>query len=174
MRNKIRLIILAAVLAVLLCACGQKVDENAVIENNATAKVTCEDDVYEISGQTVTMNGSVLAEDIGAIEEKLVLLGNKLYFNTDEGTKYISLKNGKIKKFGNGQIVYAKGKWLYYNNIDLYMVSVTDGKQSLLYRREKDQNQLSFKEEADDGKIIFTDGERDYYLKDGGETLTEM
>lgn len=158
---------------VLLCSCGQEIDEDAVIENNATSKVTADGNVFEISGGTITMNGSVIAENVDANEEKLVVLGNKIYFNTDEGTKYLSLKNGKIKKFGNGQIVYAKGIWLYYNNIDLYMVSVTDGKQSLLHQRTEDQPMLQFKEDTGE-KIIFTDGEKDYYIKNDGTALTEM
>ena len=157
--------LLPMLLAVLmLCACGQEIDEEQNIENNATARVTAGDNVFELKDQTVTMNGEVMAENIGANEEKLVVLGNKVYFNTDEGTKYISMKNGKIKKFGKGRIIYAKGTWLYYENIGLYMVSA---KQSLLH-----ETALEFKEETDK-KIIFTDGEKDYGLKFNGKTLSE-
>ena len=158
---------LKRLLPMLLGACGQEIDEEQNIENNATARVTAGDNVFELKDQTVTMNGEVMAENIGANEEKLVVLGNKVYFNTDEGTKYISMKNGKIKKFGKGRIIYAKGTWLYYENIGLYMVSAKDGKQSLLH-----ETALEFKEETDK-KIIFTDGEKDYGLKFNGKTLSE-
>ena len=107
------------------------------------------------------------ADNIGANEEKIVVLGNKVYFNTDDGTKYISMKNGKIKDFGAGKIIYARGQWLYYENIGLYMVSAKDGKQSLLH-----ETALQFKEETDK-KIIFTDGEKDYGLKFDGKELSE-
>ncbi len=170
--NKPVIFSVLALCILLLCSCGQEIDEDQVIENNATSKVTAGDNEFEISGQTVKMNGIVLADDIGASEEKIVVLGDKVYFNTEEGTKYISTKNGKIKKFGNGKIIYAKGRWLYYENIDLYMVSVTDGKQSLLHQRDLKKNPLEFKEETDK-KIIFTDGEKDYSLKIGGTALTE-
>lgn len=172
MKNKALLSVLL-VTALLLSSCGkQQIDENAVIENNATACVTADGDVFKIESDTVTMNGSLLAKDIGANEEKLVVLGNKVYFNTDEGTKYISLKNGKIKKFGAGEIVYAKWKWLYYNNIDLYAVSVTDGEQKLLHQRTEGQAQLQFKEDTGE-RVIFTDGERDYYIEKDADKLIE-
>ena len=164
--NRLKRIIPLLLLALLLCACGQQIDEDQVIENNATAKVTAGDKVYEISGQTVTVNGEVLADNIGANEEKIVVLGEKVYFNTDDGTKYINSK-GKIKNFGAGKIIYARGQWLYYENIGLYMVSAQDGKQSLLH-----ETSLEFKEETDK-KIIFTDGKKDYGLKFDGKELSE-
>lgn len=167
-----RLLPLLMLAAVVLCGCGQEIDENQVIKNNATAEVTAGDDVYRIEDQTVTMNGAVLAEDIGANEEKIIVLGNKVYFNTDDGTKYISTKNGKIKSFGAGRMIYARGQWLYYENIDLYMVSAKDGKQRLLYQAPLDKPRLEFKEETDK-KIIFTDGEKDYGLKFDGTELSE-
>lgn len=155
--NKIKKIISLLLLATLLCSCGQKIDEDQVIKNNATANVTAGEDLYELSDQTVTVNGTVLAEHIGANEEKIVVLGNKVYFNTDEGTKYIT-KNGKIKDFGKGRVIYGKGQWLYYENIGLYRVSVLDGKQSLL-----SETALEFAEEVDES-IIFTDGDNRYVL----------
>ncbi len=170
--NRLKKVSALLLALMLLSACGQEIDENIVIENNATSLVTAGEDEFEISGQSVTMNGLTLAEDIGASEEKIVVLGNKVYFNTDEGTKYISTKNGKIKKFGNGKVIYGKGEWLFYENIDLYMVNVVDGKQKLLNQRDLKKNPLEFKEETDT-KIIFTDGEKDYAMKIGGTTLTE-
>ncbi len=167
MRNKL----LAAVLAVLcLCVsgCGKYViDEDAVIENNATASVTAEDVLYELKDDSIYADGELLAGDIGASEEFIVVLGNKVYFNTEEGTKYALTKNGKIKKFGNGRIIYARGLWLYYQNKSLFAVNAQDGKYIML----KDPAP-EFKEDTG-SKLIFTDGEKDYSLKYDGRTLTE-
>ncbi len=157
------------ILAAALCSCGQKIDEDIVIENNATASVMAGDEVYEISDDTITVNGAILASDVGAIEDKLFVVGNgKVYFNASGEARYVLTKNGKVKTFGKGKIIYARGEWLYYENIGLYMVNVIDGKQSLLH-----ETALKFKEETDK-RIIFTDGEKDYGLKFDGTTLSEV
>lgn len=168
MRNKAIIVVFSLMTAILLCACGQKADYTVTAENNGTAEVTVGEDVYAISGQTVTLNGAVLAENIDANEEKIIVLGGKVFFNTDEGTKYISPKNGKIKKFGNGRAIYGKGEWIYYENIGLYRVNLANGQQGLLH-----ETALSLKEETDEG-IVFTDGEKEYLLKDGADALEEI
>ena len=165
--NKLKKLIPILLIALVLCSCGQKVDENQVIENNATAEVTAGDNVYKLSGQTATLNGTVLADNIGANEEKLVVLGNKVYFNTDEGTKYINQK-GKIKDFGAGRVIYGKGQWLYYINVDLYRINVVDGKQKMISEEAEE-----FLEETEDG-IVFTDGKKNYLLKPDADELVEM
>ena len=165
--NKLKKIIPLLILALLLSACGQKVDENQVVENNATAMVTAGEDVYELNDQTVTRNGAILAENIGTDEDIIVVLGNKVYFNTTEGTKYIN-KNGKIKDFGKGRAIYGKGQWLYYENIGLYRVSVLDGTQGLLSKTA-----LEFARETEGG-IVFTDGEKEYILAPDAEELEEI
>lgn len=171
----IKIIAAFMLLIAVLTGCGREFDDSVVIENNATAKVTAGENVFEISGDDVTMNGKLLAANTGACEEKIVVLGGKVYFNTDEGAKYINIKNGKIKKFGAGRIEYAQGRWVYYNNIDLYMINVVDGKQNLLHQRDMANNQpeLHFKE--DDGEnLIFTDGTKDYSIKKNGTALAEI
>lgn len=173
--RKIKLTALVLALLLIFTACGrEKVDADAVVEGNATSKVTAGDNVFEIENSTVRMNGEVLAGGIGAAEDVIYVLGNKVYFNTDEGAKYISTKNGKIKNFGAGRIVYAQGEWLYYNNTDLYMVNVNDGKQNLLHQRDiaGGQPELSFKEDTGE-KIYFTDGTKTFYVKKNGTALTE-
>lgn len=163
----------AAVL--LLAACGgEKADPDAVIEGNATSRVTAGGDVFEIASDTVTKNGEVLASGIGADEDVIFVLGGKVYFNTAEGAKYIKIKNGKIKDFGDGRVVYAKGEWIYYNNADLYMINVNDGKQTLLHQRDIAGGQPELGFMADDGeKIYFTDGTKTFYIKKNGTALTE-
>ena len=168
MRNRVKKVMLPLLAVILLCSCGQKADYTLAAENNATSEVTVGEDVYAISGQTVTRNGAVMAEDIGASEEKIIVLGGKVYFNTDEGTKYISPKNGKIKKFGKGRAIYGKGEWIYYENIGLYRVNLADGQQGLLH-----ETALEFKDETDEG-IVFTDGEKEFLLKDGADELEEL
>ena len=165
--NKLKKMIPVLILVLLLSACGQKVDENQIIENNATAEVTVGENVYKISGQTVTRNDMVLADNIGANEEKIVVLGEKVYFNTDDGTRYINSK-GKIKDFGAGRVIYGKGQWLYYINVDLYRVNVVDGQQKMISEEAKE-----FVEETEDG-IVFTDGEKNYILANDAEELTKM
>ncbi len=165
--NKIIKVIVPLAAAILLCACGQKPDYTAAVQNNATAEVTVGEDVYAISGQTVTRNGAVLAENIGADEEKIVVLGGKVYFNTEEGTKYISPKNGKIKDFGKGRAIYGKGEWLYYENIGLYRVNLANGQQGVLH-----DSALEFEEDTDEG-IVFTDGEKRFLLRNGADELEE-
>ena len=171
--NRVKKIIPLLLLVLLLSACGQKVDENQVVENNATAEVTVEDNVYKISGQTVTLNDKVLTDNIGANEEKIVVLGNKVYFNTDDGTKYINSK-GKIKDFGAGRAVYGKGLWLYYVNVDLYRVNVVDGKYDLLFKKDpEDKSSVDFVEETEDG-LVFAVGEKNYILSNDADELTAM
>ena len=165
--NRVKKIIPILLLVLLLSACGQKIDENLVIENNATAEVTAGDNVYKISGQTVTLNDKVLADNIGANEERIVVLGNKVYFNTDNGTKYIN-RQGKIKDFGAGRVIYGKGQWLYYINVDLYRINVVDGKQKMISEVAKE-----FVEEREEG-IVFTDGEKNYFLATNADELVEM
>lgn len=167
--NKIKITAVIFIMVLVLGGCGKYViDENAVIENNATACVTMEGDTFEIKDDCVYMNGNLLAKDIGSTDDYIVALGNKVYFNTDEGTKYILLKNGKIKKFGAGRIIYARGQWLYYQNISLFAVNAQDGKYMML----KDPAP-EFKEDTGE-KLIFTDGEKDYSLKYNGKTLYEV
>ena len=166
---------LIAALALLLCGCGaDKVDPEAEVSGNATSRVTAGENEFEISGGVITMNGETLASKTNADEDKLFVLGGRVYFNTAEGAKYVSVKNGKIKKLGKGRLVYAKGEWLYYNNADLYMINVNDGRQQLLHQRDIAAGQPLLSFESDDGeKIWFTDGEKRFYIKKNGTALTE-
>ena len=170
-----RLLPLLAAAALLFCGCGaDKVDPDAEVAGNATSRVTADDNTFDISGETITMNGETLAKSTGADEEKLFVLGGRVYFNTPEGARYVFVKNGKIKKVGKGRVVYAKGEWLYYNNADLYMINVNDGRQQLLHQRDLAAGQPLLSFDGDDGdKIWFTDGEKRFYIKKNGTALTE-
>lgn len=167
MRNKLLAAVLAG-LCLLVSGCGKYViNEDADIENNATASVTAEGVLYELKDDSIYADGKLLAENIGASEDFIVVLGNKVYFNTEEGTKYALTKNGKVKKFGNGRIIYARGLWLYYQNISLFAVNAQDGEYIML----KDPAP-EFKEDTG-STLIFTDGEKDYSIEYNGRAFTE-
>lgn len=162
-------IIIALFAALIMCGCGAfDIDENAVIENNATATVSTDGNVFELKDDSVYMNGALLAADIKSTDDFLVVLGNKVYFNTNEGAKYVLMKNGKIKSFGDGRIIYARGEWVYYQLVSLFAVNAQDGQYMMLH-----DPALEFKEDTGE-KVIFTDGEKDYSLKYDGKTLNEV
>ncbi len=141
------------------CGCeGVVLDENEVIENNGTSKVIRGDVTYTSEGEKVYKNGELLAQVEGAKDDKVFALGEYLYKNTNEGAMQISIEKGKVKKFGSGEILSAKGRWIYYKSDDnkakvmsMYKVDMIEGRLVFLF--EGDTVSV---EETEDNVLLLT------------------
>lgn len=142
--RKITAFILILCLCGALCACGQGVvlDENEVIIGNGTGEVVKNNDTYTIDGEWIVADGRGGLCVIGSSTDgKIFALGEYLYVNTPEGAMQVSIKTGKKKKFGNGEIIGAGGRYLYYQSSDnkvgsmiVYKIDMIDGRQRNLFQ----------------------------------------
>ena len=140
MKKRIIALMMLVVLCLAGCGEGVKLDENEVIVGNGTWQVTREDDVYMIMDNNVLKNEETLCVIDNIKEYKIFLLGEYLYVNTTEGAKQIEIESGKMKKFGSGDIVAARGRWIYYQSEDnkqktmtLYKIDMKEGRQLMLF-----------------------------------------
>ncbi len=137
-------VILVLCLCIALSACGQGVvlDENEVVVGNGTGTVVKNNYTYTIDGESIVVDGNGELCVIGtSTDGKIFGLGEYLYVNTPEGAMQISIENGKKRKFGNGEIIAAKGKYIYYQSEDnkvgnmiVYKINMVDGSQRNLFQ----------------------------------------
>ncbi len=128
----------------LLSGCANNViDENEVIDGNGTDTIVKNGVTYTIENGEIFSDGVPLASLENSTSDTLFAMGNYLYANTEDGAMQISLKNGKVKKFGSGEIIAAKGIWIYYTSdkseprgMSLYKIDMTGGKQYTLIQGE--------------------------------------
>ena len=141
-RLKIIKVISLFLCVLLLTACGEGVvlDENEIIEGNGTAELIKEGVPYKYESGVITKNGETIAELTSPKDDKLFALGQYLYANTEDGAMQIRISDGKVKKFGAGDIVAAKGKWIYYKSdkskvrgMSLYKIDMKEGREVLLF-----------------------------------------
>lgn len=165
--KKITALILCVVLSIGVASCGKGVnlDENEVIAGNGTDKVEKNGVIYTLS------NGSIFADGvnictISSTDNKLFALGEYLYVNTSDGAKQISVSDGKIKKFGTGDILAAKGRWIYYKSdnskvrgMSLYKVDMIEGRQVLLF-----EDDVVSTQEIEDGVFLFISPDKTEYV----------
>lgn len=156
--NKIKslFILLAALIALSACR-GVVLDENEVITGNGTDTVIRENATYTYEGGVIKKDGEALASLSEPSDEALFALGEYLYANTAEGTMQIRISDGRVKKFGSGVILAAKGRWIYYKSdlsqargMSLYKIDMMEGRELLLF----EGNPTEVKEDGD--TFIFT------------------
>ena len=130
------------VIALCFSGCGKGVvlDENEVIEGNGSAKVTKAGVIYSYEKGCVKKDGADFAEVQNAKDDKLFALGEYLYANTEDGAVQIRISDAKTKKFGAGDILAAKGRWIYYKSdksqvrgMSLYKIDMKEGREVLLF-----------------------------------------
>lgn len=137
--------IMAFVLVLCICAalgaCGVKLDENEAIVGNGTWQVTKGDSVYAIMDNVITKDNIVLYEIDNIKTYTLFALGEYLYVNTTDGAMQLTLDGSKMKRFGSGEIIAAKGRWIYYQtednkvgNMIVYKIDMIDGRQLNLFQ----------------------------------------
>lgn len=164
-------IILALALCLALCACGQGVvlDENEVIIGNGTGEVVKNNDTYTLEGEWIIADGKGGLCVIGtSTDGKIFALGEYLYVNTPEGAVQVSIKTGKKKKFGNGEVIGAGGRYLYYQSSDnkvgsmiVYKIDMVDGSQRNLF-----QDTIVSVELIDNGVYLFTGESGNRYVNE--------
>lgn len=168
--KKFSAIFLTVLMCVLFVACGKGVslDENEAITGNGTTSVTKAGTTYTLTGGKVTAGDTVLYEFDNLINEKLFALGDYLYVNTTDGAMQLSINGGKKHKFGTGEILAAKGRWIYYKSdnskvrgMSLYKVDMIEGRQILLF-----EDDIITTEEIKDGTFLFVSPEGTRYVND--------
>lgn len=153
---------MAAILCLAACR-GVVLDENETITGNGTAEIVKENVTYTYKSGVIYKDGELLASLENASDESLFALGEYLYANTSDGAMQIRIANGKVKKFGSGLILAAKGRWIYYKSdlskvrgMSLYKIDMLEGREVLLFegdpiKAEEDGDTFTFITE--DGKV---------------------
>lgn len=188
--DKMKKTVLILMLAVMcLCGCGRGVvlDENEKIDGNGTSEVVKQGEKYTNDGTTVYKNGEAFCEPKEMKDNRLFALGEYLYVNTHKGAMQIDIKSAKIRKFGNGEIVAAGGKFIYYQSSDnkvgnmiLYKINMTDGAQLQLFQdtivdvKILGDDVFWFKGESGNEYVNALDSDEGMFYKDRtGENETE-
>lgn len=141
---KLKILALVLCLSFILsgCGCGNGVilDENEDIVGNGTWQVTKGGSVYTIMNNTISKDDTVLYEIDNIKNYALFALGEYLYVNTTEGAYQLRLDGSKMSKFGAGEILAAKGRWIYYQSdksqvrgMSMYKIDMKEGREVLLY-----------------------------------------
>lgn len=190
MMKKLISILLSVIICVALSACGQGVvlDENEVIIGNGTGTVIKNNDTYTIDGEWI------IVDEIGGLctigsstDGKIFALGEYLYVNTPEGAMQISIKTGNKKKFGNGEVIGAGGKFIYYQSKDnkvgsmiVYKINMVDGSQRNLFQdtiievKEIEKGVFYFRGESGNEYVNpLNDNDGYFYHEWLGEDVTE-
>lgn len=161
--KRVKLIALLCAALILAGCRGVVLDENEVIPGNGTSEVTKAGVTFLYSGGVILKDGEMLAELEGPADEKLFALGEYLYANTAEGAMQIRISDGRVKKFGSGEILAAKGRWIYYQSdlskvrgMSLYKIDMIEGRELLLF--EGNTVEVSEKDDiftftTDEGKV---------------------
>lgn len=139
--NKLKAVLLLLAALICLAGCGGVVlDENEITEGNGTDSLVKEGAVFTYKDGVIYKEKEVLASLEGASDESLFALGEYLYANTEEGVMQIRISDGKVKKFGSGVILAAKGRWIYYKSdlskargMSLYKIDMLEGREVLLF-----------------------------------------
>ncbi|MBQ8002793.1 MAG: hypothetical protein IJ297_05060 [Clostridia bacterium] len=169
--KKIVSIALLICMCLSLCACGVKLDENEAIVGNGTWQVTKSGDVYTIMDNTVKKNDAVLYEINNIKDYKLFALGEYLYVNTLDGAMQLFIDGSKMKKFGSGDIIAARGRWIYYQSKDnkvgnmiVYKIDMVEGRQLNLF-----QDTITTVEMIEPDVFLFTGESGNEYINELNE-----
>ncbi len=142
MKRKISALLLCIVFLLSGCGCAKGVilDESETIVGNGTWQVTKGDSVYTIMNNNIMKDDVVLYQIDNIKTYTLFALGEYLYVNTTEGAMQLKLDGSKISKFGAGEILAAKGRWIYYQSdksqvrgMSMYKIDMKEGREVLLY-----------------------------------------
>lgn len=174
--------LIAAALAILcLAGCGKGValNEDEIIEGNGSASLVKEGSSYSYEDGTIKKDGEILTTVENAKDGKLFALGEYLYANTADGAVQIRISDAKTKKFGAGEILAAKGRWIYYKSdksrvrgMSLYKIDMKEGREVLLFEGDarlsgEEDNVFTFV--TDDG-VIYTNELNSDEAETEGET----
>ncbi len=162
--NKLKTVILLLAALICLAGCGGVVlDENEITEGNGTDSLVKAGAAFTYKDGVIYKENEVLASLEGASDDSLFALGEYLYANTEEGVKQIRISDGKVKKFGAGVILAAKGRWIYYKSdlskargMSLYKIDMIEGREVLLFEGDPTEAQNdgdSFTFITSDGKV---------------------
>ncbi len=187
--KKILCFILAvcALLSLAGCSGGVVLDENEVIENNGTSSVTKGGSVYQNDGGCITKDGEELAVLENVTDDRLFALGEYLYVNTEEGAMQIAVATSKVRKFGNGEIIGAFGRWVYYQSEDnkvgnmiVYKIDMKEGRQLNIFQdtiievKEIEDDVIYFKGISGNEYINEVNDDNGYFYNEWlGEDVTE-
>lgn len=162
------LLALTFLMGLAACGGGVKLDENEAIVGNGTWQLTKGDSVYTIMDNVVTKDNAVLYEINNIKDYKLFALGEYLYVNTTEVAMQLKLDGSKIKKFGSGEIIAAKGKWIYYQSEDnkvgnmiVYKIDMITGRQLNIF-----QDTITAVEEIEPGVFYFAGESGNEYINE--------
>ncbi|MBR5535734.1 MAG: hypothetical protein IKU60_03710 [Clostridia bacterium] len=168
--KKTAALLMIFILCLSLTGCGEgvKIDPDEVIVGNGTWQITKGESVYTIIDNIVTKDEEVLYEIDNIKSYNLYALGEYLYVNTQEGAMQLKLDGSRMKKFGNGEVVAAGGKCLYYQSEDnkvgnmiVYKIDMTDGRQLNLF-----QDTITSVELIDHGVLLFNGVSGNQYVNE--------
>ncbi|MGM9552106.1 MAG: hypothetical protein ACI3XA_07615 [Clostridia bacterium] len=180
-------VILMMCLCLSFASCGVNLDENEEIIGNGTWQVTKGGSVYTIENNYVTRDNEIICEFDNIKNYNLFALGEYLYVNTTDGAMQITLDGKKIHKFGNGEIIGAKGRWIYYQSEDnkvgnmiTYKIDMVEGRQLNLFQdtivevEQIENDVFYFKGESGNEYINELNDDNGYFYYDWlGEDVTE-
>lgn len=176
----------------ILAGCrGVVLDENEEIVGNGTWQVTKGGSVYTVYDNTISKDNVVLYEidDMKTYDGsyKLFALGEYLYVNTEKGAMQLTADGKTKKKFGSGEIIAAKGRWIYYQSDDnkvksmiVYKIDMKEGRQLNVFQdtieevMEIDNNVFYFKGISGNEYINELNDDNGYFYGEWlGEDVTE-
>ena len=182
-------IILAVVLCLSLAACsgGVQLDENEVVKGNGTPALLKRGITYTLQDGTIYADSTALYTFDDITTEQLFTLGEYLYVNTQKGAMQLTLDGKKTHKFGSGEIIGAKGKFIYYQSEDnkvgsmiVYKINMIDGSQRNLFQdtilevKELENSVMYFKGESGNEYVNPLNDPNGYFYHEWfGEDVTE-
>lgn len=188
--KKIFLAVMVCVFILTGCK-GVVLDENEDIVGNGTWQVTKGGSVYTVYDNIISKDNDVLYEidDMKAYDGayKLFALGEYLYVNTEKGAMQLALDGKTKKKFGNGEIIAAKGRWIYYQSDDnkvgsmiVYKIDMKEGRQLNVFQdtieevREIESNVFYFRGISGNEYVNELNDDNGYFYSEWlGEDVTE-
>lgn len=135
MMKKFISVVLVLCLCLCMGACGVTLDEAEKIDGNGTDTVVKGGVTYTNDAEKICADGTVLYTIGDLTDSRLFALGEYLYVNTGGGAMQLALDGSKMKKFGSGEIIAAKGRWIYYQSADnkvgnmiMYKIDMIEGR----------------------------------------------